>query len=83
MLECGVYYNNKTYKAGRSCIYRQDCRKMIWKKRHLTPEGIEAVKRIKDETEYSSVDRVRALRDVFDEETVEGNEINRRSIGII
>ena len=52
MLECGVYYNNKTYKAGRSCIYRQDCREMIWRKRHLTPEGIEKVKRIKEETNY-------------------------------
>lgn len=83
MLECGAYYNNKTYKAGRSCIYRQDCRKMTWEKRHLTPEGIEAVKRIKDETEYFSVDRVRALRDVFNGETIEGNEINRRAIGII
>lgn len=82
MLECGVYYNSKIYKAGRTCIYRQDFREMIWRKRHLTPEGIEAVKRIKEETNYGDVDRVRALRDVFDEETIEGNEINRRSIGI-
>ena len=82
MLECGVYYNNKTYKAGRTCIYKQDCRKMIWKKRHLTPEGIEIVKRIKEGTNYGDVDRVRALRYVFDEETIEGNENNRRAIGI-
>ena len=67
MLESGIIYNGYELSAGRKWIYNKTYMKGKRDyKLALTAEGREELKRIAEETEWRTLERHRAMKNVWD-----------------
>ena len=67
MLESGIIYSGYEFSAGRKWIYKKTFLKGKPNyKRALIPEGREELKRIAENTEWRTLERHRAMQNVWD-----------------